>query len=703
MAKKPKKPSKVMVDDGTALLEVARKQAGMSKAEVKKVKKGKAEEKDPKFVASPNARRWLERVKRSEKARKPFLEDSERYWRMYQGDYSRRSQRKQNFDTISVNFVYSHIETISPSVFSGFPYIKVRPKPKTGESIQEAESRARNMELVINYWFKELALDEELKDVFLDTFFGPASIELGWETEIEEKKPLLEDEGGQGEKKGEEITLIKDKPFIVRREFKSMLFDPDARRRRDCRWIGVEEIIPWNDFLASQKYVDQAKKALKPQYYPIDSPEEKAWMGRDPEQSDREWLKIFTIWDKDTRKKYVVADGFQGFLNGEDGEDWPYEIEYKSDPYPFCIHDAKTDRCSPYTWSEFKAAEPQIVEMNRIRSAIQVHVKRSLPKYVYTEAAGNRGDINKLMNARSDEAVKLNNLDAIRPFAPADIPKPLFEMNGICRDDMTTVLGTSEYQNQSLADTATEAQIVEGRSQARKSLRSRQWEQYVVEIAGKLSQLCQQNMQEALAVEIAGQDGVEWLNVSPEQIQGEFYYDIEPGTMEYKNEALRKSQLLRFLEITNGDPNVNRRYLIGRVAHEFDLPPDQAMAPEMPPPQPEPPKPNIAIDKIKPEDIQDPRIMNAIIVAALQQNGVEIPPELAALVQGLPPPEPPPQDAPPLGLPEPGQGGLPPQGGGASLPSIGGKDISGTGMNPNGNPALPPVSGNIMEREDFGV
>lgn len=648
-------------------------------------------------VPSPNARKWLDKVKRSEKARKPFLEESERFWRMYQGDYNKRiDTKRRDFDTISVNYVYSHIETITPSVFSGFPFIKARPKPKVGEPVAAAETRGRNMELVINYWFKELALDEELKDVFLDTFFGPATVELGWETEVDERESDAEDPDGQGVVKEPKIVVKKDGPFISRREFKSMYFDPDARRRRDCRWIGVEEIISWNDFIASPKYTDKAKKFLKPQYYPVDEIE-KNWMGRDEDKSDKEWLKLVTIWDKDTRQIFVVSEGYQGFVNTDtaEGAPWPYEMEYKSDPFPFCIHDAKTDRKSPYTWSEIKAGEPQIVEMNRIRSAIQVHVKKSLPKYVYSAQAGTRAQINKLMQARSDEAVQLENPSAFHALEVAEIPKPLFDFNGMSRDDLTGVLGTSEYNNQSLADTATEAQIVEGRSQARKSMRSRQWEQYVVEIAGKLAQLCQQNMDERVAVEIAGPNGIEWLNVTKDQIQGEFYFDIEPGIMEYKNEALRRSQLLRFFELTNGDPNANRRSLLKKLAKEMDLDPEDAVIPEDQMPKAPPPEPNISFKDIDPALLTNPAFMNALVVAAMSQNGVQIDPAMAAAAQGLPPPPPP---MPPGGGPV--QGGLAPQGGGPAL----GKDAAGNGFNPNGDESLPPVQGNIMERDDiFGA
>lgn len=649
--------------------------------------------KKPKSIPLPNAKKWLDARKRSLKARKHFLEDSERFWRMYQGDYSESPTRKRNAyrDRVSVNFIYSHIETITPAVFSGFPYIKVRAKPKIGIPPSLAEASARNMELVINYWFKELATDEELRDVFFDTFFGMATVELGWETVIKELEQEQQTENDTLEMLPPVIKLI-DKPFIMRRELKSVFLDPDAHRRKDCRWIGVDEIMKWNDFLSDPRYTERAKQKLKPTYYPIDEVEKdyRDYQDRSEERSEKEWVLISTIWDKDSRKVYAVAEGYDGFVNSEDGTgiDWPYEIDYKSDPFPFCIHDGKRDRCSPYTWSEFKAGEPQILELNRIRAAISVQVRKTIPKYIYTDAAGTRTDINKLMNAKTTEATKLNNLDAFRVLETAEIPKPLFDFNNISRDDLVNVMGTQQFENGGFADTATEAQISEGKDRARKSMRSTQWEQFVCEIAGKLGQLCQQNMSDALAIEIAGPNGLEWLNVTKEEIQGEFTYDIEPGIMEYKNESIRKQQLLKFYEISRGDVNANTRGILTSLAQEFELNPEQVITAEEALPQGEPPEPNIQFKDIDLANITDQMVKTEVVIAAMKQNGVELPPEKeAALLSSASSSSA--MDAPSANAGAPPA--LPMDGGG--LP---GKDLAG-GLNPNGNEALPPVSGNIGE------
>lgn len=681
------------------------------KAGAKPKKKAEKPAKKEKAIPCPGARKRLAQIKRSEKLRKPFLEDADHFFRMYQGDYSKRGRGKGR-EQMSVNIIYSHVEIVTPAIFSGFPALKVRPKPKVGESTKEAESRAKSMELVINYWFKELGVDEMLRDVFLDTFFGPAFVEVGWETIIDDRQKDYE---GENEEPidGEQVTTIKDRPFVVRREFRNITLDSDARGPREGRWYGCEEVILWNDFQASSAYTDKAKAAVQPQLYP--KGEEKENDERDGDTSEKEWVRIYTVWDRDAMKKYVLTDNYPGYLNSddEDGEPWPYEMEYKDDPFPLCIHHAKRDRNTPYSWSEFRAYEPQIKELNRNRQALQIHVKASLPKYMATQALGEKQQINKLVNAKSDEITIVGNPQALMVVPVAEMPKDSYQMAVMSKEDLLDVSGLQEYQGGSLADTATEASIIEGRSKMRKTMRSKLWEQFVVEIGAKLAMLCQQNMDEAVAVEIAGPQGIEWLHVTKEQIQGEFFFDIEGGSMEYKNEAVRMQQFLKFSELMAQDQNVDKRALISKGAQMFDFQPEDILIPldKMPPPAP--PEPLIKFKDIEPLAINDPALMNQFVLTALRQNGVDVNAivdektgaeeigsngMMAKLLLAA-------KGAKQAKIAEAGvpgsQTGPKPLSPGETAPqarpSMSGKDMAGAGANPNGNPALPPVQGNLNQ------
>lgn len=644
------------------------------------------EQKKKKPIPMGNAKRWLDRIERSKKAAKPFKDDAERFLRMYQGDYSARPGKKRQTDAMSVNTVYSYVETVTPAIFSGFPYIRVRPKKKYGQDPQSAVAAARNMEANLNYWAKELSADVELRDVLFDSFFSHAATEVGWETETDHvEEDTVDDEDtslDDGQRLAQSFVIKKDRPFIMRREPYDILFDPDARRRKECRWYGIREVIQYNDFLASDKYTEKAKARLKPQYYPVDTPTDTTnWLGREDERSEKEWLEIYTIFDKEHRKKIVVAKGYDQFLNTEDpaGEEWEYWIDYKDDPYPICILDAKRDKRSPYSWSEFKAFEAQIIELNRIRSAIQIHVRRTLPRYLAKKTVSAK-EISKFTNSRSDEVTQMEDPDGIKAFDSADIPADYWKFNDMARDDLINVSSMMEYQNESFAKTATEAQIQQGQGEVRKSMRSTLWEQYVVEVFAKLGQLCQQFQDEKVAIQIAGPQGLDWLHVSKEDIQGEFIFEIEPGIMKYKNEIMRKQQNLKFMELAQNNPFVNQKVVISKVAQDYDMDPDEII---QDPPPPPPPEPNTSFKDIDPLHITDEAVKLQIIKTAMEQNGIPVPPELTDKIQSLSiAPSPPPVAQPPA-----------PMGGGA--PELPGKDLGGG--NPNGNPNLPPVSGNQQD------
>jgi hypothetical protein len=66
-----------MAEIDQKLMEIASKESNMSLDELKKNKMaGDAEKKKPKPIPVANASKWLDKIKRSEKVRKPFKEDA---------------------------------------------------------------------------------------------------------------------------------------------------------------------------------------------------------------------------------------------------------------------------------------------------------------------------------------------------------------------------------------------------------------------------------------------------------------------------------------------------------------------------------------------------------------------------------------------------------------------------------------------------
>lgn len=126
-----------------------------------------------------------------------------------------------------------------------------------------------------------------------------------------------------------------------------------------------------------------------------------------------------------------------------------------------------------------------------------------------------------------------------------------------------------------------------------------------------------------MVVRIPGVEDVQFLEVTKEQIQGEFDVRVEPGSMEHVNEMLRQRALLRFGEVYGQHPLVNQRYLIREAAKIHKLDPDQAViTEEQQQQQSENAEPTVDFEKIKLEDM-NPAQRNEIIQLALKQHGLD--------------------------------------------------------------------------------
>ncbi len=586
-------------------------------------------------MAEVSPKKWLERFERSKQAQRPFKEDFISYRKSYMGDNgSKRRGRPDDRDEMYVNYIYQLVETIGPTVFAGNPNIVV------GAKRPDLDNSAANQEANINYWLNELDADYEFQCALFDSFFGMAAVEVGWEyvTEIQKQPDPMDPSGGMitlpdgtpgmnpAAMIDVEVTKV-DRPFIRWRNAWDIYLDVDVPRRKDGRFIIVRDILTYDQFMGIQEIPEDYKKKVKPSLRP-DEPDDDDLTKRSADQdirSDKEWVELLTIWDKENEMKRLICPQVKDEFAYTGA--WPYEMKFRGDPYPITILDGKQDFQTPYTFSEIRPLWDHIQEINRLRTASLIHIKRAIPKYMFNKATGTRAQISKLMNSRSDEATELNDPSGLM-LAPITQNPPEYEnWNGVMRNDLDNISSMAEFQNQSLADTATEASIIEGRGVVRKKARSQKFEQFVTACAGKLGQICQQFQDSAIATKIAvGNNDTRWLHLTKDDIHGDFDYTIEPGTMEYKNDALQKQQTLKFAELMAQNPAVNQQWLAKELCKVFNKNPEEAlltqdqMAANAPKPEP-----TLKFKSIDLREVASPAAQAEIVDTAMTQNGMQPP------------------------------------------------------------------------------
>lgn len=575
---------------------------------------------------------FRQKIDRSKKIKKVYLDDKELFLNLYTNQT--KNERPNRKDLMQVNYIYSHIRLVSPTIFAGNPRVTV--KSRFGDAGLVSQN-ARNLEGTIKYWSHELGAPAEFQSCLFDSFFGLAANEVGWDYRtqiIEEAVPMINPMTGEMllGKNGlpilqmQEVEKVKsDQPFLRWRDSKDITLDVDVPRRKDGRFMVVHDTVGYDFVMKMEEIPKKLREQIKPTVRPEDMARNEVVMTRDGKprdvMSDQEWVELEWIWCRESMTRYLMTPGIQDEFLLE--TPWPYDLEYQDDVYPVTILDSITDHRYPYSYSEFRPAMEHIRELNRIRTNTAYHIKANQPKLMYAKTALTRAQASKLANARPDELCEVNHPDGIAQAPMAVFPTETLGWSQQIANDLVKLTGLIEYEGDSQASTATEASIMEGRAQVRKRDRSRKFEEFVTASLAKLGQLCQQNMNAEVCVEINGPEGQTWQNLTKEQIQGEFLYEIEPGIMEFKNEALRKQQLLKYAEVMMNNPHANQRYIAEQLTKAFDLNTKDALV-DPSTIQPTPPEPTIKFKPIDLKEIPSAQAQAQIVMAAMEQAGVGV-------------------------------------------------------------------------------
>jgi len=134
----------------------------------------------------------------------------------------------------------------------------------------------------------------------------------------------------------------------------------------------------------------------------------------------------------------------------------------------------------------------------------------------------------------------------MQPVTRLATPSDNYMMEGKLQDYMQRLLGISDFQmgNAQAANrvSATASAAIEGASTTRALDKMTNVENASKEIAIRMLALCQQFLDNSRAIRIAGPAAPTWLQVTEEDIEGEFYIEIEGGSTSAINPATRQRQ-----------------------------------------------------------------------------------------------------------------------------------------------------------------
>lgn len=523
---------------------------------------------------NPRLNIWRDRIERSKKIRKKYFREVKTYIQFFVGN--QWGDRKVTLsEKPVVNLIFSYVKTRIPFLYFQNPKWFCRPKGRK-EEMSQLKIHAQLAETFLNYYAKEnlgISLKKQMRLAILDAFFAFGVMKVGYIADFEANpnygkfNTLGQDEKGDPIYEVDKVTgeLMKDdvKEIITneafyakRRSPRVMLFDPECENYfEDGRYI-AEEIVKSVEDAKNSKLYENTKNlepsfSVKPGY----SLEEKDKEDMPEIKEDLERITLYEIYDLEHDKLLVLADGHDEFLRDEN---MPDGIE--DSPYEFLRFNEVPDEL--YPMSDIKNLKPVQEEHNLGRAMIMTHAKRFGRKYGYTNNTFSPGEeereMEKLKDPEDGTFFKYSE-EMPKVLEDAKLDASVYQNFQQTKEDFYKVGGSTEHERGTIErrKTAFEAGQISKEAGIRKEDAKSLTEDFAAGTGTKLLQSMKANLTIEQAVEIAGQAGMQWQNISRENIVGQFTVGVEIGSAAPAIPEFERQDFMGILEtITRMPPDL---------------------------------------------------------------------------------------------------------------------------------------------------
>lgn len=434
-------------------------------------------------------KRWTSRIDAADKAYKDWAAEFrcdtlESYAEGFQWSGKTEDEAKALY---TINLVFPTLETQLPSLLYYRPKFLVEPRPPHADDANStAPDRAKLAEDTLQTFVDDKRTQFRLNThlALRDAQFRFGVVEVGysadWLDNPQAQKPEIDDKEAVGEdsappqpakvpRQGSERIFVKRIPA---KDFRVSLSGRNGFLDND--WVGYKEWHYVEDVKANPKYRNTSRLKASGKLNDGDKT-------TDAEQDRYKGMVcLWKLWDLRARKKLVVAEGHDKFLLEED---------YTYVPLAVIKFYERLDEFYPLP-PVFNWISPQD-EINEVRESRKTHRKRFYRRYTIQKGAMDSTEREKLETGGDGVIAERNTPDdTLAPVIDAplggDTDKHLMES----RDDFMQITGVgAEARGQAEADTATQANIIEGRAQLRESSGRALVGEWLSEI-GRLMLLC---------------------------------------------------------------------------------------------------------------------------------------------------------------------------------------------------------------------
>ena len=505
-------------------------------------------------MAKDSSKKWLERIDTSWDITRDYRKDYRTFVNYYRGkQWSLEGANEgqvvtEALDSIVVNWTFNTIRTIVPTVFFKNP--RIFPQA-TREEFIDRVPLIRN---IANYDWRILNIKKEMKRTILRSLIGGlAWLETGYsfiEEEIENDTPdtsgltpeeiLAGQREGEPEQKFSELRIRKDSPYVLSRSLVEVAVDPFASELDELAWHAVREVKPLEFVKKDPRFKGTRKLKANMKMDDIQVNRFKKEMTK---RTDGEFVELWHVTDRWRGKTFTVARGHVGMLR-------EFDTPLGYDLVPMFFNE---DPEATQHLSIVGIMKDQQDEINRLRSFMLEHVKRTLPRMAYNrDIMTDEEDINRLAESEQAELIGVpgDPNQAIKAINFPSLSPDLYAADNRMAQDMQISSGLSDFQRGQAAKvpSATEAQLIEQSSR----LRVDEGLDIVSDVAEKVTknivQLRQQFTTGVKSVPIVGPDNVilweQLTNYTRERIQGDYEYIVEYGSTQKRDDDFLRNQWL---------------------------------------------------------------------------------------------------------------------------------------------------------------
>jgi len=502
-----------------------------------------------------------------------MLED---YFRGFQWK-QRRDYPTTNYLPYVINLVYSTIKIKLSSLLFQKPKYIISPRPGNSNwnqdfSVQSAQIKEDVLNTIVCN--PNVNFAKHIKRAARDSFFRFGLIEVGYANDWrnpQKEDPHLKswddpDTAVQDDKVISENDVPVNERFYVKR-IKPSRFRvavSEACDLNDVDWCGYYDYY-YTSTLMHTKGIKWPEQYSGGSY--VSAEYARGFIGEDKEDLFKqlyltgEVSRVWHIWDNVSHKRLLLLDA------NEMAELW--SGNYENLPFIDCRWDEETEGFYPIP-PVFQWLSPQD-EINEAREQTRSYRRRFTRKFQTLKGLVDEEEKEKFASGPDGILVEVKQDGAIKPIENPEQGPTAENALVIAKDDFNIISGTSAEARGQNADreTATQAKIVDVRTQIRESSEQLDFTCFLSEVGRKLLVLCQEKLVEGLWIKYtsdpdtqAEQTGMAVLGpvyqyISSQQIDDGYDFEIEFDVQNATPAAMQQAQqsFVNFLALL-GNPMV---------------------------------------------------------------------------------------------------------------------------------------------------